>query len=100
MAASRGLPKNGHSSSCGCLRLERIVEKHTKHGHNPASGRSRTYSTWDGMLQRCTNPNNSKFHLYGGRGITVDPSWRDFRNFLQDMGERPPGKTLDRIEVN
>jgi hypothetical protein len=50
------------------------------------------------MMQRCLNENNGKFADYGGRGITVCAHWRRFENFLADMGERPPGKTIDRID--
>lgn len=52
------------------------------------------------MKQRCTNPNNTQYHDYGGRGIDMDPSWADFGAFLQAMGERPPGTTLDRVDNN
>jgi hypothetical protein len=50
------------------------------------------------MLNRCRNPNNDRWARYGGRGITVDPRWNDFATFLADMGERPEGMTLDRID--
>lgn len=52
------------------------------------------------MLQRCGNPNNARFADYGGRGISVDIRWKLFDNFLADMGVRPEGKTLDRINVD
>jgi hypothetical protein len=52
------------------------------------------------MIQRTTNPNNTDWESYGGRGITVCERWREFAAFLIDMGERPRGKTLDRIDVN
>ena len=52
------------------------------------------------MLTRCTNPKAAQYENYGGRGITVCDRWRSFDNFLADMGERPEGKTLDRIDVN
>lgn len=57
----------------------------------------RTYYSWRGMVQRCTNPARRDYPRYGGRGITVCERWLDFRNFLADMGERPEGRTLDRI---
>jgi hypothetical protein len=52
------------------------------------------------MIQRCRNPNNLKYADYGGRGISVCARWRSFENFLADMGERPEGAELDRIDVN
>lgn len=58
------------------------------------------YSAWAGMVNRCTNPNHSSYARYGGKGITVCARWREFSNFLADMGERPEGKTLDRIDPN
>lgn len=72
------------------------------HGHcgDGRSGRSRTYNSWRAMIQRCTQSSHEQYHNYGGRGITVAESWRDFKNFLQDMGERPYAKTLDRIDPN
>lgn len=56
-----------------------------------------TYRSWDHMVQRCTNKNNTHFKNYGGRGIKVCKRWRIFTNFLADMGERPDGLTIDRI---
>lgn len=52
------------------------------------------------MLRRCRDPNNHKFPIYGGRGISFCERWADFSEFLADMGEKPPGMTLDRIDVD
>lgn len=88
--------KNGHTQSCGCLQKEKLTERSTKHGY---SGNNKTYRSWDGMIQRCTNPNNKKYPIYGGRGITICKRWRNsFEDFLKDMGEHPsPGYSLERI---
>jgi hypothetical protein len=56
-----------------------------------------TYWTWMNMRQRCTHPFARSYKNYGGRGITVCKRWRKFENFLKDMGVRPPGKTIERI---
>lgn len=54
------------------------------------------YPTWHTMMKRCYDPKNAKYERYGGRGITVDDRWHDVANFIADMGERPPGTSLDR----
>lgn len=87
--------RTGNTKSCGCLRRE---PNNLRHGHTKGVGCSRTYKSWTMMIYRCTKPDYHAFGRYGGRGITVCESWRTFDNFLADMGERPPGKTLDRIE--
>ena len=57
------------------------------------------YPAWAAMIQRCTNPNAKSYAHYGGRGITVCPEWRaSFSHFLKDMGDRPAGASLDRID--
>lgn len=56
------------------------------------------YDLWKGMRQRCSNPNADNYHHYGGRGIKIDPSWLDFWVFVSDVGERPTGYMLDRID--
>lgn len=68
-----------------------------KHGHYIGS-KSSTYLTWNSMKQRCLNSKHKKYNIYGGRGITICESWYCFENFLADMGERPKGKTIDRID--
>lgn len=58
------------------------------------------YRIWNGMRDRCTNPKTTGYENYGGRGIKVCERWNSFTNFLQDMGKRTPGMTLDRIDNN
>lgn len=71
-----------------------------KHGHTRNGSPSRTWKSWEAMRGRCQRPTDQAYDRYGGRGISVCERWDDFANFLADMGERPPGKTLDRIDVN
>jgi len=82
-----------HTQSCGCHRFKRIT-----HGlsHSPE------HQSWRCMIQRCTNPNNSNYKNYGGRGITVCHQWKNsFQNFYNDMGKRPSlNHSIDRIDNN
>lgn len=71
-----------------------------KHGHATRGRNSGTYRVWSGMVSRCTNERTPTFQRYGARGISVCDRWRLFDNFLADMGERPPGKSIDRIDNN
>ena len=90
--------RNGKSKSCGCLKLEQLKSKLTEHGHNNRASRSPTYHSWVAMKTRCSNPNRDSWKNYGGRGITYCSEWEDFNVFLRDMGERPHGTSLDRID--
>ena len=79
--------------------MEKGVHRNTKHGHNPRNGKpSPTYNSWAHMKARCLNFNCLEYKNYGDRGIKVCERWLDFENFLADMGERPEGLTLDRID--
>lgn len=93
---------SGHSKSCGCLNRELSQKANRKHGQTKSNHTkaTREYSTWCGVIQRCTNPNNPFFEYYGGRGITVCERWRDFSAFYADMGNRPDGTSIDRIDNN
>lgn len=89
--------KIGHTSSCGCYRKD-LIETGMNTSHGLARSEKKTYKTWKEMRQRCNNPNSDKFKWYGGRGISIEKRWDDFALFFKDMGRRPEGKTLDRID--
>lgn len=61
-----------------------------------AAGSAR--QSWSCMKQRCSNPNRPDYYRYGGRGTTYCKRWELYKNFIEDMGSRPPGTTLDRID--
>ena len=88
--------RRGLTTSCGCYRSQYISNKNKSHEQcdNP------TYKSWTAMKSRCLNPNTVAYQNYGGRGIKICDEWMDFNNFLRDMGDKPKGKTLDRIDVN
>lgn len=69
-----------------------------KHGQKTSKYISGSYKTWRAMKQRCDNPNNKDYHNYGGRGIGYEDRWYSFENFYLDMGARPKGYTLERID--
>ena len=88
---------NGRSRSCGCLRGEQIGDRVRTHGRSATN----EYRIWAGMKDRCSRPANIVYKYYGGRGIKVCPEWvESFDRFLADMGPRPEGKSIDRIDVN
>ena len=85
--------RSGKSRSCGCLKIKHGCKDHP------------LYGTWRSMCHRCTSPTNSSYRSYGGRGIEVFEGWIDSpRSFIQwiedNIGPRPEGMTLDRIDVN
>lgn len=83
------------TKSCGCLLHE---PKFYIHGHTSGGKSSPTFKSWESMKARCYNKNHHKYPIYGGRGIMVCERWMKFLNFLEDMGERPNNKTIDRID--
>ncbi len=86
----------------GCLHIvttESRRVKLTRHGHSGGEhgSPSRTYKSWQKMIERCHNPNSDRYKWWGAKGVVVCDRWRhSFENFLADMGERPEGRTVDR----
>ena len=89
IVARVGSVRSANTASCGCLKLQ-IATRHNM-------SKSPEYRAWSAMLDRCSNPKNKSFHNYGGRGIKVSRRWRTFENFYADLGPRPPGLTLERL---
>ena len=91
----------GDTKSCGCYQAERASKLTATHGHYRGGRGTPTYRSWHSMRQRCLNPEAPNYVYYGERGVTVCERWKGrdgFPHFLADMGERPPGTTLDRID--
>jgi hypothetical protein len=92
--------RQGKQVSCGCYCRERAAEsaknRLTPYGRKKGSP---TYKTYRCMIDRCYCKSSDQYHRYGARGITVCERWLEsFENFLEDMGKRPLGKTLERID--
>lgn len=96
--------RNGSVSSCGCLRKELLSVRGSERNRSQAKCRcfsdrkNPAYAPWKAMHTRCTNSNRDDWPRYGGRGISVCERWNVFDNFLADMGERPIGTSIDRID--
>ena len=88
--------RSGATRSCGCLLSEVLTTRNTTHGLAPREGKAQAYSSWVNMIRRCTHEHDLRYPEWGGRDITVCERWLEYPNFLADMGERPPGTTLDR----
>lgn len=91
--------RNGTAQSCGCLQKERASIARSTHRMR----HTRLYGVWVGMRNRCSDPDNIGYHLYGGRGIEVCPEWRDsfevFRDWAIENGYQE-GLTIDRIDTD
>lgn len=88
---------SGDVRSCGCLRRDELRERQRNHG----LVRTGAHSSWAAAKARCYDPKHTAYAAYGGRGIRMCPRWReDFRAFLSDMGERPAGMSIDRVDPN
>lgn len=83
-------------NSCGCLQRNSMLKSVSATTHGNAY--HPLYGTWQGMLNRCNNVKSYSYAGYGGRGIKVAPEWSDFEVFARDIGIRPEGLTLDRID--
>lgn len=89
----------GSKKSCGCYHRDsaRYGPKAVKHGMHA----TRTYKTWMAMRHRCISPNDTSYPYYGARGVEVCERWlSSFSDFYADMGERPRGMTIERIDSN
>lgn len=86
--------KRGLSKSCGCWRVK------SRHSRGLSGKPTPTYISWQSMRTRCLNPHSADYSYYGGRGVAISKDWDSFEVFLRDMGERPDGMTLDRIDCN
>lgn len=108
--------RTGHTKSCGCLEKEtiakigsdaEITKKRSQSRKRHSQSHSRLYNVWNTMKQRCQNPNNDKYYLYGGRGISVCDEWLSFEKFSKwamqngyDASAKYGDCTIDRINTN
>lgn len=104
--------RNGNTKSCGCLAVEQKAARgrelapimglgNVTHGHTKGYTHTRTYVSWQDARKRCFRPQNKRYPYYGGRGITMCAEWAEsFEAFLRDMGECPPGYTIERKDPN
>jgi hypothetical protein len=85
----------GFTASCGSFEC-----KHGSHGHCRGGVESTEYNTWRSMFKRCRDKNHPNYKNYGGRGIKICKRWQKFESFIADMGKKPDGCVIDRINFN
>ena len=85
---------SGKTTTCGCGPRGKPFPK--EHGY----GGTLAYNSWKKMMQRCYNPDDRYFYCYGERGIKVCDRWHNVTNFVEDMGQRREGFSLERVDVN
>lgn len=87
-----------HTKSCGCFQKEKLIEGIIKRCTTHGKRHSKEYNSWRAMVQRCNNPKQEKYLIYGARGISVCDRWLKFENFYADMGDKPsPKHSIERI---
>lgn len=96
VVAPATMVRYGHNKSCGCMLRENQARGTLRHGRS----QSACWKAWLRMRKRCEQPSSQRYPNYGGRGITVCERWSVFENFYADMGDPPPGYTLERRDVN
>ena len=100
LVAHGGNVRSGSTTSCGCRHSEISAARLRAHGARAGKRHGPTYRAWQAMKGSCSNPSMTGYSRCGGRGIRVDDRWsRDFSAFLADMGERPKGTELRRIDA-
>ena len=90
----------GRTISCGCVKRSALGVSNALRTKSTQRSASSEYKSWKAMIQRCNNPNAPNFSLYGAKGVRVTERWmgrEGFTNFAKDMGKRPVGHSLDRI---
>ena len=92
--------KSGETKSCGCYKSDRLSITKSTHGLARPGNVHYLHSAWCQMRARCQDATHPAYPSYGGRGITVCDRWEDFALFVSDVGERPEGRSLDRIDNN
>lgn len=90
--------KRGKTKSCGCLQLEVAKTGDCRRTHGGSN--SPEYRSWTSMIRRCSDEKCPGYERYGGRGISVCDRWKSFENFVADMGQRPKGMSIDRIDYD